>query len=400
MNLKGKNFRILLDVPGTGKSRVVAKSTNCVVTLTGNSEDATHKGIVGNAPAPIIVSKGWSVQVDSLDVLDVVAIITAIKNFVPFILTWDEVSTSNNQTALNSTMSRSGRAFINDGSFVFNDRQMATKSLQFTGSGPLERRSSIDEELITPNRDFTMGQYVRLFLSSSDILAANTVIAAARQLQLHLSVTLEESTTKDTDGDWQIFEPTTYTFDISSDALMRSGEVISSQVGAKSLTDIQNIFELAKPVNFEIAFVSGANHRTKGESICSGKVNIISLVMNGPNRADADFKTTLNGFGELVTNNVELVSKSFTTPISSANLRALTNPNFVISEPLEADSLAEKLVIDFGEKLAVVEESDGTLMVSSNDEDVATIEPDEEFTTWTITPIVSATETWYGIYIL
>jgi hypothetical protein len=78
----------------------------------------------------------------------------------------------------------------------------------------------------------------------------------------------------------------------------------------------------------------------------------------------------------------------------------LTNPNFVISEPLEAESLAEKLVIDFGEELAVVEESDGTLMVSSSDADVATIEPDEEFTTWTITPIVSATETWYGIYIL
>ena len=398
MNLKGQNFRILLDAPGTGQRRVVAKSTSCTVTLTGNADDAAHKGITGMASAPVIVSKGWSVQVESLDVLDVVSIIAAIKNFVPFIVTWDETSTSNNQTALNSTFSRSGRAYFNDATFAFNDRTMATKSLQMTGTGPLSRHTE-DTEYIEENGQFTMGQFVRLFIAATNTQTPK-VIGAARQLSLHLSVTLEESTTKDTEGDWQIFEPTGYAFDITSNALMRSGEVITSQNGAQSLADIEGMYEAAQPVVFEIAFVSGANQRTKTDRICFGQANITNLTLNGPNRANADYNVTLNGFGELGTDAVRLVSKNFSTPISSAELRGLTNPQFVISEPLAAEGLVGKLVIDFGTEMAIVEESSDTLLIGTHNEDVATIQPDSEGTTWTITPISSATQTWYGIYII
>lgn len=398
MNLKGQNFRILLDAPGTGQRRVVAKSTSCTVTLNGNADDAANKDVTGMASAPVIVSKGWTVQVESLDVLDAVAILTAIKNFVPFIVTWDETATSNNQTALNATFSRSGRAFFNDATFTFNDRTMATKSLQMTGTGPLSRHAE-ETEYIHYNPQFTMGQFVRLFVSASNTQTPK-VIGAARQLSLHLSVTLEESTTKDTEGNFQIFEPTGYAFDITSNALMRSGDIITSQNGAQSLTDIEGMYEAAQPVVFEIAFVSGANQRTQTNKICYGQANITNLTLNGPNRANADYNVTLNGFGELQTEEVRIVSKSFNTPISSAELRALTNPHFVISEPLNAEDLVGKLVIDFGTEMAVVEESSGNLIVATNEEDVATIQPDSEGTTWTITLISTATQTWHGIYII
>ena len=52
---------------------------------------------------------------------------------------------------------------------------------------------------------------------------------------------MESATTKDTTGEWDIQEPTAISYDISTGALVRSGETITSQVGAKSLSDIETI---------------------------------------------------------------------------------------------------------------------------------------------------------------
>jgi predicted secreted protein len=147
---------------------------------------------------------------------------------------------------------------------------------------------------------FTKGQFVRLFLGNNNTDTPSRVVAAARQLSLHISVSLDTVTTKDTEGDWLVQEPTELNYDITSNALVRSGDTITSQVGAQTVAEIEDIFEAALPVQWMIANVSGANQRTKGATIVSGSVIVTSLVANGPNRQSADYTTTLTGIGDYV----------------------------------------------------------------------------------------------------
>lgn len=290
--LKGQNFRIFLG------DKVVGMATNCTCTLTGNTEDASHKDLVSMAQAPSIVSKSWSVSVESLDVTDIAAVLTAIKNQTPFTLKWDETAITDNQTALAASYARTGTAYLNDVTFTWDDRTNSTKSLQFTGSGPLEKIvGEPTTDVITPSTTYTKGQYVRLFLGSDNTATPSKVIAAAKQLSLHVSMTLEDATTKDTDGDWQAQEPTGLAYDISTTALIRSGDTITSSVAAQSLPDIEEIYEASLPVKWLIAPVSGANQRTKGTTIVSGSVVLTQLTLNGPNRQNADYSASLSGFG-------------------------------------------------------------------------------------------------------
>ena len=292
MTLKGQNFRIFLG------DKVVGMATNCTCTLTGNTEDASHKDLVSMAQAPSVVSKSWSVSVESLDVTDVAAVLTAIKNLTPFTLKWDETAITDNQTALAASYARTGTAYLNDVTFTWDDRTNSTKSLQFTGSGPLAKIvGEPTTDVITPSTTYTKGQFVRLFLGSDNTATPSKVIAAAKQLSLHVSMTLEDATTKDTDGDWQAQEPTGLAYDISTTALIRSGDTITSSVAAQSLPDIEEIYEASLPVKWLIAPVSGANQRTKGTTIVSGSVVLTQLTLNGPNRQNADYSASLSGFG-------------------------------------------------------------------------------------------------------
>ena len=83
-SLKGQNLRIF-----TG-NHCIAMSTNCVITMNVNTESAATKDDVGMADKPSPVSKAWSVRVDSLEVTDAGALLTAIKSLTPFHIYWDE----------------------------------------------------------------------------------------------------------------------------------------------------------------------------------------------------------------------------------------------------------------------------------------------------------------------
>ena len=296
--LKGQNFRICIFDATAEKYKVIGMSTGCTVTLQNNTDPGSHKDIVGAADMPQTVSKSWSVSCDSLNVADAAAMLTAIKSMQPMTLMWDETATSDNQTRAKATFARKGSAYLNDVAFNFNDRENSTKSLQFQGSGPLQTVAASEATEVIPLGSYTKGQYVRLFLSSDNTAAPSTVIAAAKSLSLHVSLTLEDATTKDTAGDWQIQEPTALSYDISTGALMRSGETITSQVGAKSLADIEAIYEAGTPVKWKIANVGGDNNRTASSTIVSGSVILTQLTLNGPNRQNADYTANFNGYGD------------------------------------------------------------------------------------------------------
>ena len=295
--LKGQNFRILTYDATASKYKVVGMATSCTVTLNANTDDAGTKDDVGMAQKPTVTSKSWQVSVESLNVTDVAAMLTAIKSLTPFTLLWDETSTTDNQTAQGAAFARKGQAYLSDATFNFNDRENSSKSLQFSGSGELETLSTTPSVEAIAAGAYTKGQFVRLFLGSDNTDTPAKVIAGAKQLSLHVSMTLEDATTKDTDGDWTIQEPTQLAFDISTTALVRSNDTITSAVQAQGLSDLESIYEDSSPVKFQIANVSGDNQRTKGAVIISGSVIISTLTLNGPNRQNADYTAQLSGYG-------------------------------------------------------------------------------------------------------
>jgi len=296
--LKGQNFRICTYDTTAAKYKVVGMATGCTVTLTNNTDDASTKDDVGMASKPTTISKSWQVSVESLSVADAAAMLTAIKSLTPFTLMWDETSTTDNQTREKATFARKGTAYLSDVTFNFNDRENATKSLQFTGSGALQAVGSSEATEVIALGSYTKGQFVRLFLGSDNTAAPSTVIAAAKSLSLHVSMSLEDATTKDTTGEWQVQEPTALSYDISTSALMRSGDTITSAVGAKSLADLETIYEAGTPVKWMIANVGGDNNRTASSTIVSGSVLLTQLTQNGPNRQNADYTAQFNGYGD------------------------------------------------------------------------------------------------------
>jgi predicted secreted protein len=293
MILKGQNFRVFLKDGNTYK--VVAKSTSCTISRTSNTQELNTKDDVGGAAKPSITSKAWSVQVESLNVTDIASILTAMKSGTPFDLAWDEVGTSDNQTPTGESACN-GKAFLNDLVANFNNNEFSTKTIQFTGTGGITNEE-FTGTVIAVDDNYTKGQFVRLFLAANNSTTPSDVVSAASQLSLHVSVTLENASTKDTTTNWVVNEQTGYTFDISTTAMVKSDEVITSSVDGKSYNDLCDIFHAAQPVKFQIANVSGANNRTKGSVIISGSVIVASIENQNPNRANATYSATLNGYG-------------------------------------------------------------------------------------------------------
>ena len=297
--LKGQNFRVLTYDTTASKFKCIAMASNATINLTANTDDASTKDDVGGAQKPTVTSKSWQVSVESFSMVDLAALLSAIKSYTKFTLLWDEVSTTDNQTPEEAGFARTGSAYLTDFTASFNDRENSTKSIQFSGVGQLAKITTTPAfEAITPSSAYTKGQFVRLFIGSDNTTTPAAVLASAKTLSWHCSVQLEDATTKDTTGDWQVQEPTGISFDISTNALVRSGDTITSAVAGKSLADIMDIYESSEPVKFQIANVSGDNNRTKGSVIVSGSVVISSLNITAGNRQTATYDCSLSGYGD------------------------------------------------------------------------------------------------------
>ena len=296
--LRGQNFRICIFDSTAEKYKVIGMATGCTVTLTNNVEQARTKDDVGMAQKPQVVSKSWQVSCDSLNVADTAAMLTAIAAMQPMTLMFDETSTADNQTRAKAAFARKGQAYLSDVSFQFDAGTNATKQLQFTGTGALDTVAASEATQVIPLGSYTKGQNVRLMLSSDNTAAPSAVIAAARSLSLHVSLTLESAKTKDTTGDWDVQEPTELSYDISTGALVRSGETITSQVAGKALADIETVYHNGTPVKWQIANVGGDNNRTVSSVIVSGSLIVQQLTLNGPVGQVADYTAQMQGWGE------------------------------------------------------------------------------------------------------
>ena len=136
------------------------------------------------------------------------------------------------------------------------------------------------------------GQHLRLVFVESN---TNKVVALSTGMTLHLSAQTEDSTTKDTtdtNGDWNEYEVTQRSGDISFSALVGTG----TDAGGNSFADMINHVNDTL-INWKVVMVSGANNRVVGKTVCSGQGKLTNVQASAQNRQKATYSGTVNIYG-------------------------------------------------------------------------------------------------------
>lgn len=296
--LYGQNFRVWMNISQTDDNisyRVIGASTNCTVNLTSNVSDTTHKDIVGIFGRPESLSRSGTVTVESLCIDSLEVFLKRILSRKPMLIRWDESVEQDamNQQPVEAGFHRFAMAYITDFTLTANNRENCTLSATFSLTSEPALDSDVewsDEDVFTQ----TKGQKVRLLINPSNGLG---VIAAALNLQFHISVATENSTTKDTVSDWEAIEPTSISYDISCTALIRSGETITSQERSYESNDFEEMLASGSQLPWQLAEMTGANNRTVGLVRASGNAICTAVTLTGPNRQKATVDLQMQGVG-------------------------------------------------------------------------------------------------------
>lgn len=131
--LKGQNFRAF--VAGSA----IPEATSCQIQISGNLEDARTKDSEGSYNQEQMTSRGWTVQVDSLQATatELKALITRFNSDSTVLVGWDQTEGSQNRTASEADFARSGNAHLIDLTINAPNRANVTVSAKYQGSGAL-----------------------------------------------------------------------------------------------------------------------------------------------------------------------------------------------------------------------------------------------------------------------
>ena len=137
------------------------------------------------------------------------------------------------------------------------------------------------------------GQYIRLFLSTT--ANPTKVIAAAKEMSLHLSAETQDSSTKDTTADWLEYEITGQNYDINFSALVLTSDDTLGGNSANTLNDMMaNLTDSV--LYWKIAVVEGTNNRSVATELFSGTAKLTNLQITGQVGQNAQYSGTLTGY--------------------------------------------------------------------------------------------------------
>ena len=142
------------------------------------------------------------------------------------------------------------------------------------------------------------GQHLRLVIIEGSGTPTNKVVALSTEMKFHLSAATEDSTTKDssdTNGNWNEYDITQRSGDISFSALVGVG----TDSGGESFADFLNKVTDSL-INWKICMSSGDNNRTLGKTVCSGQGKLTNIQASAQNRQKATYSGTINIYGAVI----------------------------------------------------------------------------------------------------
>lgn len=130
MIIRGKNLRVFYN------ASCIAESRSCVISVKSNTEDSTTKDNTGLATSEAMVSRTWTMQVDTLDVGNLGTLLTVAKEGTEVVLSYDETAGAMNRVAQDEFLN-TGTAIITQIRAQFNNNQLSNVSISFQGTGTL-----------------------------------------------------------------------------------------------------------------------------------------------------------------------------------------------------------------------------------------------------------------------
>ena len=141
------------------------------------------------------------------------------------------------------------------------------------------------------------GQHLRLVIIEGSGTPTSKVVALSTDLTLHFSATTEDSTTKDssdTNGNWNEYDVTQRSGDISFNALVGVGTDAAGESFADFLDKVSDTL-----INWKVCLASGDNNRTLGKTVCSGQGKLVNVQASAQNRQKATYSGSINMYGHV-----------------------------------------------------------------------------------------------------
>lgn len=287
---KGQNYRIFID------GNVVAEETSCSVTRGVDTEDASNKDLAADSTSgeigganPVATYKNAQFQVEAQGEGAIALFLTALAlmNADGGAVGWAPTNSTKNRTPQGNV--NYVKAICNDLTINAPNRQPVTCSAQFTAipGTPTIRVPSSQGTLPAAGYTVLRGEFLRLFLGNS---GSKAVIAQATNCSLHLSLSMEDATTKDDTSassstlDYKSQAPTQINYDISSDCIYEGG--------------LHNLTE-GSSYKWSLAKASGNGQATMGDVLASGTAMLTSLVANATVNQNVTYNGAFTGIGTL-----------------------------------------------------------------------------------------------------
>lgn len=139
------------------------------------------------------------------------------------------------------------------------------------------------------------GQNLRVLLGDDDEHLA--CVAAATNCQVHLSLEMQEDTTKDTDDDWIPMEPAGINWDVSVDALV----LLDNEETGVTVNSLQ----VGRVYRLRFAQTAGATGEQNRDAIANvlqltGNAILSDLQLTAQNQDESQYTAKFTGHGDLV----------------------------------------------------------------------------------------------------
>lgn len=139
------------------------------------------------------------------------------------------------------------------------------------------------------------GQNLRVLLGDDDQHLA--CVAAATNCQVHLSLEMQEDTTKDTDDDWIPMEPVGINWDVSVDALV----LLDNEETGVTVNSLQ----VGRVYRLRFAQTAGAAGEQNRDAVSNrlqltGNAILSDLQLTAQNQDESQYTAKFTGHGDLV----------------------------------------------------------------------------------------------------
>lgn len=130
------------------------------------------------------------------------------------------------------------------------------------------------------------------------MMVGGKCIAMSTSAQFHVSAQLEDSSTKDSTGDWQEQEVVGLSWDASCDALVT---LTDNGTNGELATDLMSVMINKTPVTLTFDQTAGTNNRTGQNATIkrSGSAYISDIQITAQNRQNSTFTVQFQGTGAL-----------------------------------------------------------------------------------------------------